>query len=686
MAHELIPTAVLSDRLTDALRGRRVKAAVFTTFSFEPAFFEQEVLPILFEQSFSHVEAVRLMQLEEALLKAQPLAVYYDRAALLASAGAARLDVRRIGVSRGTGCFHPKIIAVLVDETDSKTGVTTTSLVLAVMSANLTRAGWWENVECAEILELQAGTKCSFRKELQEAFRAIRRDAHRGESHEALDEIERFVKRLEDEPRRSSGGVLHPRLYSGQSTVAEFLRAELKLPPGVFHLEVISPYFDEAGGPSTLTRLIDELQPKTTTVFLPKKEDATALCREDLFDAVNDLPNVRWGKLPSQMLRRSKSTDEGQPERFVHAKIYRLWSQAQGKEYVLVGSVNLTGPAHRDARKGAGNLEIAILLQGEDSRAPRRWLDPLDDDYRPGAFEVTGSEDELPEVAPPPVTVVYAWDTGKASYFWESTSGSPPTVAVLWCAGVEIARIEPIVRGEWRALSDECAAELRDRLNGTSFVDVAVDGQPPAAILVREEGMHKKPSLLTRLTAAEILTYWSLLSAEQREVFLDKRYSELLAQQGITLPHGKVVATTSSLFDRFAGIFHAFARLEEHVSSAIEGKHATEAVYRLFGEKYDSLPSLIKKVMQEADADPVNQYVTLLSAKQLVRRLESKSKAHVEFFDSHTTQLADLSRSLDCIETVRASFDFDGPDERSQFFRWFDRRFLEDARRPAEET
>ena len=60
------PEAVLSGGLAEVVRGRRVRTAVFTTFNFDPGFFELQVLPLLFPQSFSQVDKVRLLQLEDA--------------------------------------------------------------------------------------------------------------------------------------------------------------------------------------------------------------------------------------------------------------------------------------------------------------------------------------------------------------------------------------------------------------------------------------------------------------------------------------------------------------------------------------------------------------------------------------------------------------------------------------------
>jgi len=64
MSSNHIPQKVLSQQLGDKLDGRRVRSAVFTTYTFDPGFFEAHVLPILFEKPFHQVEKVRRIQME----------------------------------------------------------------------------------------------------------------------------------------------------------------------------------------------------------------------------------------------------------------------------------------------------------------------------------------------------------------------------------------------------------------------------------------------------------------------------------------------------------------------------------------------------------------------------------------------------------------------------------------------
>ena len=67
MSSALVPLKALTEQVAEAIDGRRVRAAVFTTFSFDPGFFELNVLPVLFDQPFSQPDKVRRLQLEDAL-------------------------------------------------------------------------------------------------------------------------------------------------------------------------------------------------------------------------------------------------------------------------------------------------------------------------------------------------------------------------------------------------------------------------------------------------------------------------------------------------------------------------------------------------------------------------------------------------------------------------------------------
>ncbi len=207
-----VPQAVLAERLAECIGGRKVRAAVFTTFSFDSGFFELHILPTLFDMLFSQAEKVKRLQLEEALQAVGEVAVYYDRTALSQDALPAQLDVHRIGVRTPHGIFHPKLILVLVDRTReeaSEPGKSRPeSLIVGVLSANLTRAGWWENVEVGhfETVEEQDGETGAtrFARTFQSSYNMWTTSGMRVANSTPCGAFEHFCRRVCRTPRHRS--------------------------------------------------------------------------------------------------------------------------------------------------------------------------------------------------------------------------------------------------------------------------------------------------------------------------------------------------------------------------------------------------------------------------------------------------------------------------------------------------
>ena len=666
-------SAVLSDALVEAIGGRRVKAAVFLTFQFDPGFFEEELLPLLFDQSFSHIPQIRLVQLEEQLRSLEYLAVYYDRRGLTAEARPARLDYRRFGVQRHTGFFHPKNIFLLVENQEGdRCG---DSLVFATLSANLTKSGWWENVEVAYITEVHSGEKCTYRRELLGLISRLKQEDSIPEEHLALEAIRSFLLGSVDEAVffRKQGRWL-PQLYLGQTSLPEFLHQFIE--PDTYNLDIISPYFDNTTNSQTLSELIEWLRPKATRVFLPKANDGTANCQENYFNQIGKLPQVQWGFLSDRITQAGSDAKPEISQRFVHAKVYRFWNQS--REILFVGSLNLTSAAHTAIN--SGNFEIGMLVETEVMGQQGWWLQPIIEavptDFQEVAFEETDSSEPACEV-----TFCFDWDTETLKYFWEASSASHLHQAEVFAQNVPVFRIEPIRLDRWVPLPNVAAQSLKELLVSTSLVEVRVDGGAPFRALVREEGMVRKPGLFLSLTPEEILHYWSLLSPEQREQFILQK--ALVDIDGYVRQPTSALRADDSMFDRFAGIFHAFGRLEAHVYEALETGRKTEAVYRLLGEKHDSLPSLLDKIIADEEADRVHRYVTLLCAKQLLDHIE---KDFSEFKAQHRPAFNRVREQLAALDSIEAGFSFDTPEIRAEFFAWFREMFQKPAKLPEEEV
>ena len=676
------PEAVLSGQLGEALRGRRLRSAVFTTYTFDPGFFELQVLPLLFSQSFSQADKVRLLQLEDALRVVDNVAVYYDRRALSQDAGPARLDYGRIDVRRKTGAFHPKLAFVLVDEpteSDDDAIEVYQSLVVACLSANLSRAGWWENVECAHIEEIRdrdfGSARVSYRSDLLAILRRIRACAAEDDDHRALDAVREFLLNRVPRGRYSNaraGGRWYPRLFGGEGKLdlGSWL-ADLRLGGHGWNLEVISPFFD-ARGAEPLTQLVGMIGPRETRVYLPRDVDGAALVTADAYRAAAALDGVRWAKLPDGTARRLGGTSgERLAPRRVHAKVYRLWRR-DGGDIVIVGSVNCTRPAHNHG--GAGNLEAAFMVDVTDLKLPRCWwLKLIEPDDVHGFAETAPDEDDGLDAQPFGVSMRYDWGEGVLSIRLEREMTLPIEVTDL--SGRHLQVIDCADVEQWCDCDKSAADAVRESLKSSSFV-LMRRNDAQWRVLIREEGMAYRPSILSELGPDEILEYWSLLSAEERAAFIERHAAFGENIEGIPVTEtGEALGKGDTLFDRFAGVFHAFGSLRRNIEEAIDDGRHGDAEMRLLGAKYDSLPELLRKLLEREDGDPVLGYVTFLTAKQIRDSLHERAP---DFFRDRKYRVRKLDRLIaEGIERRDRIFPDDGAEARA-FLEWFEPAFLKD--------
>ncbi|GAG39441.1 unnamed protein product, partial [marine sediment metagenome] len=190
--------------------------------------------------------------------------------------------------------------------------------------------------------------------------------------------------------------------------------------------------------------------------------------------------------------------------------------------------------------------------------------------------------------------------------------------------------------------------------------------------------MSHRPSLLISLTPEEILMYWSLLSPAQQEYFIMEKLASEATLQGITAGNSHRYMMNDTVFDRFAGVYHAFEQLVTHVNDAIASGRENEAESRLFGAKYDSLPLLLKKTISREDGDDIMNYITFLCARQAKDRV---SKAHPEFMKEHKKDARTLSQLLKQLTAVRARLSSQIEDG-VEFLDWYDKMFLRMIEQP----
>lgn len=673
---------VLSESLIGAIAGRRVTAAVFTTFEFEPDFFELHVLPCLFSDSaWSHMPNVKRFQVGEALQRLDHVAVFYDHRGLKPSAGAARLDYDRIALARPRGVFHSKNILLLVEDPPTdKSEAGPTSLVLMTASANLTRNGWHENVEVAHVLEIASGEAIAVRRDMlgkRGLLSVLKEASPYGEPPRAITAVRDFLRgKTENAPYLKHHRRLRPRLYVGREPLSQFLCEAGRIEPNTFYMEIISPFFENTTDARTLKALVDAVSPIETRVYLPRGDDGKSRCAFEYFEAVRKMQNVHWALLPAELTQWSGKSAKVK-RRNVHAKVYRLFkggkSRKDWREIQLVGSVNLTAAAH--AGSSMRNFESAILVDLACKHKPDWWMKRLGS-IHPELIQ-PDSEDDPGTLACHELTLRYDWKEHVLDYFWKSESQQLQPARIV-ANGCPLFEFKDIVFTKWCRLREESQQAIREHLKSSSLVDLVVADEQPQPLLVQEVNMAYKPSLFEALTAAEILEYWSLLTPERRNAYLENKLKAIWERTEAEATSSPLPAP-ESLFDRFAGIFHAFSCLEEHVLKALKRGAEKEATYRLFGENYDSLPALAKKVKDAADKDPgrdpVTAYVTLLCAVEVFRRLRRLLKDN-DFFKRHK-DLCDRYKTewrKDC-QDVKGRISWEGEPEPTQFFEWYEKVF-----------
>jgi hypothetical protein len=663
-----IERKVLSEAFQEAIGSWRLRSAVFLTFRFDPGFFEQEILPIFFDIPMSHAPLARVLHLVDKLRETGPIAVYYDRRALEAGAAPARTDFQRIGVIHRTGYFHPKNALLLIESTASDSDeagkANRKRLVVGSMSANVTRAGWWENVEVAHIEMAEEDQLCAFRDDLLALISFVRRTSPEGSDHAALDEIHAFVRKLEQDPQRLSGGLLTPRMFTGDRDLPEFLEALAGNRLRNRYLEVISPYFDDKESSKPLRELIERFRPRETRVFLPKGSAGEALCSEHYWNSIREIGAI-WATLPRDVVRLSRDTD-----RFVHAKVYRFFDPDDRRETFFIGSVNLTNAGFGRA----GNVEAGFLVEREGKRKSEWWLET--EERRPAAFLHQSESEDL--VVGPGVNLVlrFDWATSTARALWDAEGSSPRLI--IRATGVTLGEIEPLESRKLTVLDQELAERLKERLLSSSFVTVAVEGAPDAIVLVDEEASTDKPSLLSTITPDEILRFWSLLTDAQKQEFFETHADELGDDQvalWIGADATRLVGQ-DGIFGKFAHVYLSFGNLERAVRRALAAGRQKEAVDRLFGRKFDSLRRFVERISEKPEPDPVRDYVTLLCAIQL---LDVLRKEEPDFYARERRRF-DLSvDSRAALETVKARFTFAAEEDRRPFFDWLEHWFLRRA-------
>ena len=672
--------AVVSDHLGALLADRQVKAAVFTTYNFEPDFFELEVVPLLLPgntQLSSHA-AIKLFQVREALREsAVELEVFYDLKIFRENASCSpSMEYPFHGVYRGNNAFHPKLVFILIydEETESD------CLLVGAGSNNLSQAGWWDNIECVHWeMVWPWSTAYSFVKRLKADVEWLKNERRiPGNGHSALDLVAVYLDFCLENAGTSGAAMPIPYYGIVDSSVPrgfqQFLESEVGQKLATYNnwtLEIISPYFAEDAN-NNLHEPFFDFGVRRIHLLLPTNQENVPLCTLEYFNYIDEQPNIHWAEWSEPMARSLGLT--GQHFRRLHAKLYRFYNKMQS--WVFVGSVNFTYKAFSE------NIEAGYFVKLPKAGPLLKLIKDTKsfDHFEPPSEPAPGDDKNISPETAPVIDLVYDWRLRTLTGVTEAHKSY--SINIHMPEG-ELAVADWALTGTPRKYEGELAS-LEILLKNGSLMKISGVNQrsnkafEPHWVMLKQTGWTHKPLDLPEMSPEQILAIYAGMSSDKRQALLMNAHIRKLVLAGqagdMTMPKDDFVP--DEFFSEYAELFHAFRQLERKLSKAQDDDNETLVEYYLTGAGFDSLPTLRKNIEDDYKTRSVTAYLILLCTKEVYQADQFSDYVGVperlEQVDSSITNL----KETDAIKLEKNS-----PEERVRFFSWFEAQFFKTYRR-----
>lgn len=573
---------ILKNRLRELISDRKVIAAVFYSFNFDPKFFENYVMPILVPfQTFIN-NSITNNILWRKLYKdnlVPPITVYFDQDAKSTDNGP-YLDYQLVPVNmpmvgKNKGNFHPKHSFILVQNEDR-----TQELIIITGSNNLSQSGWCENIECIGEHTLLNNKEFpyNFRKALKEFIETVASVSVKKRT-EAEDWIINYLNKI--------GYTKERDFYFYNSYISSF---QTFLDDYVLHddsinqMEIISPYFKKTPA------LLDMCRERNIKIKIQAPfKDGFCLIDEVVFNKYKEV-GIRW-YYPDSDSRNN------------HSKVYRFYGR--DKVYTIIGSVNLTEPAwtgYAAKPKQIYNIESAILYVEKDEAPIRLFKKEIrEDKLRFLPFDINSDkENKFERIEIPEINFTINWLDKTLK--WNCKAKNPCTLHLS--------------ASETYLLNNESKIDLTLLKHSNAIID-SIARKP--ILKVTEEkrnleqvhyyyanqiGFESRP-LEFRLSASDIIDAWELLGSESVELndWLINRLE--LATDLLQDESGKLIADKTlnkSLLNEMARHFYGLVKLEEFISNeevlkknmSVQSAHCNNIRYYLTCDNVDTLYSYTK--------------------------------------------------------------------------------------------
>ncbi|MCJ8311747.1 MAG: hypothetical protein HRU38_08535 [Saccharospirillaceae bacterium] len=660
----------ITEKLTNIIGDRKVLSAIFTTFNFEPNFFELDIIAELLAQDicYSADERIKTFQVREALrLSNLPISVFFDKQMFISEADQSpQMEYLCHGVNKGNACFHAKNIYLLVEDETTKTE----SLLIASGSNNITRAGWWKNIEVQHWEEITVkGTSKRFIEALKKDIKSLDNYSRAQKDNDrALITIKNYLDKINI---RKSGGNIH---YYGlqDGNWFDWLSTLEGTPLGAtaqWNLEIISPFFCENSKDNLHTKFW-EIGVKNISMLLPIDIDKKALCDTNYFEHINNCDNIEWAQWQDNITASmTKGTDIF---RNLHAKIYHFYNDVQA--WLFVGSINFSNKACSIYNEKSSNIESGFFIK---IKVNGPMLQSLNCDTYKDFKQST--EDNIPinnesnndiKVQIPDIAISYDWKDKILIASIEDDKAYKINI---------IANDNKTIIENWdvnKAYNNSIESLEKELTNGAFVRVTGVDTHtqiefPTHKVMIQQTGWSHKELDIPKLTPEQILAIYAGMSPSQRQSTMLNAILKKLIQQNLSGENTTVDSTQTDvdLFCEYAEIFTSFKNFKTLLNSSLESK-SQDVDYYISGTGMDSLPTLLKlledsNTVNSKTFDPVNSYLILLSAQELLMIPSFKSRANTK------KTINDITKKITLIKKEIQFKD----DPTVEFFDWFEEQF-----------
>lgn len=667
--------AVVSDHLEALLADRQVKAAVFTTYNFEPDFFELEVVPLLLPgntQLSSHA-TIKLFQVREALREsAVELEVFYDLKIFRENASCSpSMEYPFHGIYRGNNAFHPKLVFILIYDEETKSDY----LLVGAGSNNLSQAGWWDNIECVhwEIVRPRS-TAYGFVERLKADVEWLQNERLvPGNGHSGLDLVAGYLDLCLENAGTSGAEMTIPYYGIVDSSKSrgfqQFLESEARQKLETYNnwtLEIISPYFAEDAN-NKLHEPFFDFGVRRVHLLLPTNQEGVPVCTSEYFNYIDEQPNIHWAVWSEPVAHSLGLT--GQHFRRLHAKLYHFYNKMQS--WVFVGSINFTNKAFFE------NIEAGYFVKLPKAGPLLKVIKDTQsyDHFEPPSEPAPGDDKNISSETVPVIDLVYDWRSRTLTGVTESRKSY--RINIHMPEG-ELAVADWALTGTPREYEGELASLETLLKNGSLMKISGVNQRSNKAfevhwVMLKQTGWTHKPLDLPEMTPEQILAIYAGMSPDKRQALLMNAHIRKLVSAGqggdMTSPIDDFVA--DKFFSEYAELFHAFRQLQRKLSEAQDDDNETLVEYYLTGAGFDSLPTLLDNIVDDYETRSVTAYLILLCAKEVYQADQFSGYFGVpERLEQVDSALANLK------ETGAIRLEKNSPEDRVRFFSWFEAQFF----------